>query len=63
MKLKWKTLIVILVLISVIAVISGCITSSVSNTTKHFDYGFIAFDYPSNMKIVDYWLMQLNICK
>ena len=54
MKLKWKTIILILVLILVITGLSGCITSSVSNTTKHFDNGVVAFDYPSNMVIVDH---------
>lgn len=37
----------------VIVTISGCI-DSVSESTKHFDNGVIAFDYPSNMEVVDH---------
>ena len=48
-----KTYFFIIILIGVIVVISGCI-DSVSESTKHFDNGVIAFDYPSNMKVVDH---------
>jgi hypothetical protein len=36
-----------------IAAISGCV-DSVSESTKHFDNGIIAFDYPSNIEVVDH---------
>ena len=40
-------------LLLVVIMVSGC-TDSVSQTTKHFDNGVIAFDYPSNMEVVDH---------
>ncbi|MBZ2166452.1 hypothetical protein [Methanobacterium spitsbergense] len=40
-------------LLLVVIMVSGC-TDSVSQTTKHFDNGVIAFDYPSNMVIEDH---------
>lgn len=50
-KLKWIAL-VLVVILGVVG-ISGC-TDSVSNSTKHFDNGVVAFDYPSNMVIEDH---------
>ena len=40
-------------LLLAVIMVSGC-TDSVSQTTKHFDNGVIAFDYPSNMVIEDH---------
>lgn len=49
--MKWRIL--VLVVIFGVVIISGCI-DSVSNSTKHFDNGVVAFDYPSNMVIEDH---------
>ena len=53
MKIKYLSFIGILLIISLVIAISGC-TDFVSNSTKHFDNGVIAFDYPSNMEVVDH---------
>lgn len=47
-----KKVILFLVLIVAVVGISGC-TNSISQTNKHFDNGIVAFDYPSNMEVVD----------
>jgi hypothetical protein len=49
--LKW--IIPFIVLILVVTGISGCTDSDSQTTNKHFDNGVIAFDYPSNMEVVD----------
>lgn len=48
MKILKQTLILILIL--AVVGISGC-TNFTSNSTKHFDNGTIAFDYPNNLTI------------
>ena len=49
--MKWKIPFLVFVLGVIIIGISGCIY--VSNSTKHFDNGVVAFDYPSNMVVED----------
>ncbi len=59
-----KIVFAILFLLLLVAAVSGC-TSTVSNTTKHFDNGVVAFDYPSNMEVTEQgtpsiWSININ---
>jgi hypothetical protein len=57
--LKWKITFLVCVLGVIIIGISGC--DSVSNSTKHFDNGVVAFDYPSNMEVKDHGIGGISI--
>ena len=57
--MKWKIPFLVLILGVIIIGISGC--DSVSNSTKHFDNGVVAFDYPSNMEVEDYGIGGISI--
>lgn len=50
----------VLVVILGVTGISGC-TDSVSNGTKHFDNGVVAFDYPSYMVVSDYGIGGIDV--
>jgi hypothetical protein len=57
--LKWKITFLVCILGVIIIGISGC--DSVSNSTKHFDNGVVAFDYPSNMAVEDYGIGGISV--
>lgn len=57
--MKWKIPFLVFVLGVIIIGISGC--DSVSNSTKHFDNGVVAFDYPSNMAVEDYGIGGISV--
>lgn len=57
--MKW--IIIVLVVILGVIGISGCTDSGVSQNTKHFDNGVVAFDYPSNMVVLDHGIAGITV--
>lgn len=51
--MKWRIPFLILIIAVVVIGIYGFINSDF-NSTKHFDNGVVAFDYPSNMEVEDH---------